>query len=50
MWLVVIISLNRKKLVAKHFEHPDATQPKVFISELLVEELTPHLQSNIQRF
>jgi len=26
-----------KKLVAKHYEHPDPKQPKVFISELKVE-------------
>ena len=39
---------EQKKLVAKHFEHPDATQPKVFISELLVEEFSPSLQSTIQ--
>ncbi|WP_394391362.1 DUF1338 domain-containing protein [Shewanella woodyi] len=34
-----------KKLKAKHFEHPDPTQPKVFISELMVEEFSPQLQS-----
>ncbi|KII77701.1 DUF1338 domain-containing protein [Vibrio renipiscarius] len=33
-----------KKLVAKHYEHPDATQPKVFISELRVEQCSPRLQ------
>ena len=33
-----------KKLNAKHYEHPDPTQPKVFISELLVEEFSPQLQ------
>ncbi|QSX29463.1 DUF1338 domain-containing protein [Shewanella cyperi] len=37
-----------KKLKAKHFEHPDSTQPKVFISELLVEEFSPELQATIQ--
>ncbi|WP_076415716.1 DUF1338 domain-containing protein [Shewanella sp. UCD-KL12] len=36
-----------KKLKAKHFEHPDATQPKVFISELLVEEFSDELQETI---
>lgn len=35
---------EQKKLKAKHFEHPDDTQPKVFISELLVEEFSPSLQ------
>lgn len=34
-----------KKLVAKHYEHPDPTQPKVFISELKVEECSPALQA-----
>jgi hypothetical protein len=34
-----------KKLYAKHFEHPDATQPKVFISELLLEKCSPELQA-----
>ncbi|MEM0515848.1 DUF1338 domain-containing protein [Pseudoalteromonas sp. YIC-827] len=33
-----------KKLYAKHFEHEDPTQPKVFISELLVEQCSPELQ------
>jgi len=37
----------QKKLIAKHFEHPDPTQPKVFISELLVEEFSPELQKTI---
>lgn len=36
-----------KKLNAKHFEHPDSTQPKVFISELLVEEFSEELQSTV---
>lgn len=39
---------EQKKLIAKHFEHPDSTQPKVFISELLVEEFSPALQATIQ--
>ena len=34
-----------KKLYAKHYEHPDTTQPKVFISELLVEQCSPELQA-----
>lgn len=37
-----------KKLKAKHFEHPDDTQPKVFISELLVEEFSSELQSIVR--
>ncbi len=38
-----------KKLVAKHFEHPDPLQPKVFISELKVEECSPQLQSIVAK-
>ncbi|OUS73565.1 succinyldiaminopimelate aminotransferase [Pseudoalteromonas sp. A601] len=34
-----------KKLYAKHYEHPDTTQPKVFISELLVDKCSPELQA-----
>ncbi|WP_047458613.1 DUF1338 domain-containing protein [Vibrio fluvialis] len=38
-----------KKLVAKHFEHPDPLQPKVFISELKVEECSPELQAIVAK-
>lgn len=38
-----------KKLYAKHFEHIDATKPKVFISELLVEKFSPELQKVIHQ-
>lgn len=38
-----------KKLVAKHFEHPDNTLPKVFISELLVEQFSSAVQEIINR-
>ncbi|MFQ6372576.1 DUF1338 domain-containing protein [Shewanella sp. YIC-542] len=38
---------EQKKLRAKHFEHPDATQPKVFISELMVEAFSPWLQQTV---
>lgn len=38
-----------KKLYAKHFEHADSTQPKVFISELLVEEFSPEVQTIIHK-
>lgn len=41
---------EQKKLVAKHFEHPDPTQPKVFISELLVEEFSAELQQTVKGF
>ena len=34
-----------KKLVAKHFQHPDERLPKIFISELLVESLSEKAQS-----
>ncbi|WP_299080035.1 DUF1338 domain-containing protein [uncultured Paraglaciecola sp.] len=37
----------QKKLRAKHFEHADDTQPKVFISELLVEEMPNDVQQII---
>ena len=38
-----------KKLVAKHFEHPDPNQPKVFISELKVEECSSALQAIVSK-
>ncbi len=38
-----------KKLVAKHFEHPDPTQPKVFISQLKVEECSAELQAIVKK-
>ncbi len=38
-----------KKLVAKHYEHSDPKQPKVFISELKVEECSPQLQAIVAR-
>lgn len=37
-----------KKLYAKHFEHDDPQAPKVFISELLVEEFSPQLQATVR--
>jgi hypothetical protein len=36
---------EEKKLIAKHYEHTDPKLPKIFISELLVEEFSPELQS-----
>lgn len=36
-----------KKLTAKHFEHIDSSMPKVFISELRVEEFSPEIQKII---
>ncbi len=38
-----------KKLYAKHFEHTDSTLPKVFISELLVEEFSQPVQNIIKK-
>ncbi len=38
-----------KKLDARHFEHPDTTKPKVFISELRVQELTEQSQAIINK-
>lgn len=38
-----------KKLYAKHFEHKDPDAPKVFISELKVEELSEQAQAIIHK-
>ncbi len=38
---------EKKKLVAKHYEHADTKLPKVFISELLVEQLSEETQKII---
>lgn len=40
-------NFESKKLTAKHFEHEDKTQPKVFISELRIEELSKAAQTII---
>lgn len=40
-------NFEAKKLSAKHFEHADDTKPKVFISELRVEELSDTAQKII---
>ncbi|TAA46888.1 DUF1338 domain-containing protein [Corallincola spongiicola] len=37
-----------KKLFARHFEHLDPALPKVFISELLVEQCSPELQQIVE--
>ena len=39
---------HAKKLYAKHFEHANSTLPKVFISQLLVEEFSEKVQSIIK--
>ncbi len=38
-----------KKLTAKHFEHSNSTMPKVFISELRVEEFSTNVQKIIHK-
>ncbi len=38
---------KEKKLYAQHFEHPDVQQPKIFISELLVEKMSASTQKII---
>jgi hypothetical protein len=40
---------REKKLLAKHFEHPNPDMPKIFISELLVDQLSPTAQSIISK-
>lgn len=42
-------SFEEKKLFAKHYEHPDTLQPKVFISELLVDKFSPNVQSLVKQ-
>lgn len=42
-------NFESKKLSAMHFEHPDPTVPKVFISELRVEELSDAAQKVIHK-
>lgn len=38
-----------KKLYAKHYEHPDKALPKIFISELKIEEFSPKLNEIVNR-
>lgn len=40
---------ENKKLYAKHYEHSDASQPKIFISELLVDEFSLPVQEAIHQ-
>jgi len=42
-------AFEAKKLNAKHFEHPNSKMPKVFISELLVEEFSAEVQAIIHK-
>jgi hypothetical protein len=37
-----------KKLYAKHYEHPDKTKPKIFISELKLELFSQDLQDTVK--
>lgn len=39
---------TEKKLYAKHFYHPSGNHPKVFISQLLVEEFSEELQQTMK--
>ena len=39
---------KEKKLNAKHFEHTDSTQPKVFISELDLNQMSPWSQKVLE--
>lgn len=38
-----------KKLFAKHYEHSDPNAPKVFISELLLEKMSPKIQETAKK-
>lgn len=42
-------TFEAKKLKAKHYEHTDPEMPKVFISELLVEEFSEQTQAIIKK-
>lgn len=37
-----------KKLFAKHYEHADEKMPKIFISELLLEKMSPFVQDTFR--
>ncbi len=41
-------NFEAKKLTAKHYQHPDLTKPKIFISELRVEEMSAQAQTIIK--
>jgi hypothetical protein len=38
---------TEKKLYARHFAHPDANMPKIFISELLLDQVSPFVRDSI---
>lgn len=39
---------KEKKLYAKHYHHPDKSLPKVFISELLIENFSSNFQNTVK--
>ena len=39
---------KKKKLYAKHFEHPDPTMPLIFVSQLITSEFDEHIQAIIK--
>lgn len=40
---------KEKKLYARHWEHSDATLPKIFISELELEKMSPFVQTTVEK-
>ena len=38
---------KEKKLYARHFEHPDVNKPKIFVSELELDKISPKLKNQI---
>ncbi|MBL7545896.1 MAG: DUF1338 domain-containing protein [Bdellovibrionaceae bacterium] len=40
---------KEKKLYAKHYEHLDINQPKVFISELELDKVSPFIRTTIEK-
>jgi len=40
---------EKKKLFAKHFEHPDSEMPLIFISQLKLEEFDKNIRGIIQK-
>lgn len=43
-------NFKEKKLYGRHFEHPDLSFPKVFISELLLKKCSLQLQETVENF
>ena len=41
-------TFTEKKLVARHYEHMNSNNPKIFISELKVEEFSNYLQETVK--